>query len=854
MQRMVQACAYPVALIVAPAGYGKTVALRQYLQSLDLPHVRFDVRPEHETLPGFVRGFAEAVAHVAPEMRAALGDALRGPSTAAHLAEWAATHLRDFRGVIAMDDLHLALDHGVALFLRSLTERLKGQVRWVFASRSAPQLPIATWMTYGDMDIAVDERDLAFTVEEAKQAGNETGACEDELRRFVEMTGGWATALSFAMRSRVRTSELEEIGHATREMVYRYLAEQVYDQLSDVERQLLHLAAYLPTIDVDLLVAAGFPDAYAMLEQLRKRTAFLSIEGQRTYRCHDLFRDFLRDRVELMGSAVSRELQLRAAALLQNAGNSAAALRMFAELQAFDQIRSALENAGLELFDKGLWDAAERAISVLPPHLRERDITVLAISASLEKNRGNFVDAELLLKAAIELASDPVTRAMLFLKLASLGFEQLRDVAPLLEPLDWETLPLDVAGEVASFLVATYSRFGREDDARNILPHAEKLAELVTSQHIRAKLYHRCGIAAMHLELPRDEVYRYFSEAVRISVRHKHYVTATAAYGGLAIVAAICDDNLHEYRRLATKCLEVAEKAGDAFSIHQAAARVVDAQAHVGEFDGINDALALMKRTATDSQDRECYITSSKAMLLAKSRRFADAYKMSLVWLGDSNYDRVNNLSMRAMYANLAGLHREALDACDMVTGILQRERFTSTHACGSAELGRLIVALVLSLEGAHGKAERLLTMRPFGMRGYSSLLQSVVEYIARSRSLPDDAVLSDAFEALRRSGRGGVATVLRLLLAQADLSDRISLTPAEIDVFRALDKGRTPKEIAALSGRSVHTVRTLIQRGTEKLGCRGRQETLAMVRGMGLLGLVPEQDAPPPGDKASEL
>src|SRR5690348_13504148 len=108
MQRMTQACAYPVALVVAPAGYGKTVALRQYLETLDSPHARFDVRPEHETLPGFVRGFAEAAASAAPEMRAALGDALRGTSTAAQLAKWAATHLREFSGVIAIDDLHLA--------------------------------------------------------------------------------------------------------------------------------------------------------------------------------------------------------------------------------------------------------------------------------------------------------------------------------------------------------------------------------------------------------------------------------------------------------------------------------------------------------------------------------------------------------------------------------------------------------------------------------------------------------------------------------------------------------------------------------------------------------------------------
>lgn len=854
MRRVVQACEYPVALIVAPAGYGKTVALRQYLQSLDPPQVRFDVRSEHETLRGFVRGFAEAVACVAPEIRVALGDALRGPSTAPQLAEWAAAHLREFHGVVAIDDLHLASGHDVNAFLRSLIERLKGQVRWILASRSTPELPIATWTTYGDMDIAVDQHDLAFTVDEAKEAGDETGACDQELRRFVEMTGGWATALSFAMRSRVRTSELEAIGHATREMVYRYLAEQVYEQLSEAERQLLHLAAFLPVIDVNMLVTAGFPDAYALLEQLRKRTAFLSVEGQRRYRCHDLFREFLQHQVELMGDAGSREVQLRAATLLKDAGNTAAALRLFAAIRAIDEIRSVLEDTGLELLDKGLWDAAESAIAVLPQESKDHDVAVLAIRASLEKNRGNFEEAEALLKAAASLAVDSSTRAILFLKLASLGFEQLKDVAPLLEPLNRDSLPDHIAGEIVSFLVATYARFGRTQDAKDMIPRAEQFAAMVGSQHTRARLYHRCGIAAYDLALPREQIHRYFIEAVRISLQNGYYATATAAYGGLALVAAVCDDNLHEYRRFATKCVETAEKAGDVFSLHMALARVVDSQAHLGQFEEMGESLALMSRTATASQNRECYITSSKAMLLAVKRQFMDAYELSLKWPGVANYDHVNNVTMRAVYAALAGLKREALDACDTVTSLLETENFTSIHARASAELARFIIALIMSLEAAYARAERLLARAPFISRPHTQALRPVVECIVRSKCRPEELLISRALEAMHEYGRGGVARILEILLLRADLAERAPLTPAEIDVLRTLDGGHSPKEIAAFSGRSVHTVRTLIQRATEKLGCSGRQESLATARRMGLLDVTLAQDTPLPARKASEL
>jgi DNA-binding CsgD family transcriptional regulator len=70
----------------------------------------------------------------------------------------------------------------------------------------------------------------------------------------------------------------------------------------------------------------------------------------------------------------------------------------------------------------------------------------------------------------------------------------------------------------------------------------------------------------------------------------------------------------------------------------------------------------------------------------------------------------------------------------------------------------------------------------------------------------------------------------------QQDSPAGCALTPAELGVMRALDQGQSTKEIAACSGRSLYTVRTLVQRATAKLGCSGRQEALAALRRRGFL------------------
>jgi ATP/maltotriose-dependent transcriptional regulator MalT len=75
LEHIAIAAARPVVLIVAPAGYGKSIALRQYLATVSKPHARYDIGPEHATLLSFLRGFTEALGPVAPHLSATLAGA-----------------------------------------------------------------------------------------------------------------------------------------------------------------------------------------------------------------------------------------------------------------------------------------------------------------------------------------------------------------------------------------------------------------------------------------------------------------------------------------------------------------------------------------------------------------------------------------------------------------------------------------------------------------------------------------------------------------------------------------------------------------------------------------------------------
>src|SRR5579884_1358147 len=176
VERIASAATQRIVLIVAPAGYGKSVALRQYLETLHgVPHVRYDVQAENGTLLGFVRGFADAVIGIAPAARKTLPGAYErsrsSKTPGVDLAMWMHAHIKTFTGLVVIDDLHVAEnDPEISKFLVSLIERTKGRARWIIASRSSLDLPVGSWLAYGEMDLNIDEQDLRFTVDEARDA------------------------------------------------------------------------------------------------------------------------------------------------------------------------------------------------------------------------------------------------------------------------------------------------------------------------------------------------------------------------------------------------------------------------------------------------------------------------------------------------------------------------------------------------------------------------------------------------------------------------------------------------------------------------------------------------------------
>ena len=849
VERIATAAGQRIVLILAPAGYGKSVALRQYLASIDDAYVRYDVHPEHASLLGFVRGFADALLELAPDARKTVSGAYEKSSSSntpgADLAMWLHAHIKTFTGVVAIDDLHIAEnDPEISKFLVSLIERTKGRVKWILASRSSLDLPVGSWLAYGEMDLNIDEQDLRFTMEEARQTAkaSRVGVRDEELAEILSMTEGWPTALSFALRTSTRSVDLRNIAASTREMVYRYLAEQVYKSLDDDERELLFLISYLPVIDVEVLRGAGYVRSKAVIEQLRDRVAFIYPDRPGIYRCHDLFRDFLRHELDLEGDGAVREVQLRAAHALERAHQMYAALWLFAQAKSEEDVLRVLETHGFTLMEQAHADAVHSALDSLSQEIRASSGLVLGLRGLREWESGRFDRAESLLERAVARAGDDVLAADLAIRLALVRFNLGRPTVDLLEPLIELALPESIHASALAMLAAGYAQAKRGDEALRMIHLAEDIATHIESDELRAKIYLRVGIAAFTLQMSHDRVSALFTRAQALAHETALYSIAAHAWSGLANVTLFYDDDVAKYAWYAQQALNAAIKAGDRLPMQTALLQLINAEVRRGNSERLQTLQAQFAATATTDAARMSYALPARAMSAAWEGRFDEAHRlMSMADRGFFSFDRVFNASMLALYAIVAGQRDRAIDLAAETMIEIETGEFPFLYGSRAAEIARMLCACVEALAGRLTSANRILQRRrPLDGELISAMREAALAIwrAVKRPALRDEAL--DAFEQLRCAGWGGLSRVLERATAiclEAEPANADSpLTKTELGVLQSLAEGRSPKDIAEEAGRSVYTVQAHIQNIIKKLGCSGRQEALAAARKRGLL------------------
>ncbi len=327
-------------LVAAPAGFGKTTVLTQWLTqglaTLEQPRRRvawLALDAGDSDLRRFLTHLVAAVRTTEPDAgvdATALLEAGGATPTDAVLVSLI-NDLDVLAGptVVALDDYHLVDSSSVHDAVSFLLENLPPQVTLAMTTRVDPPLPLSRLRARGEL-VELRAADLRFTADEAEEFLNDVMGLELEATHVAALearTEGWAAGLQLAaLSARSRSAHgardvagFVEAFSGSHRFVLDYLVEEVLDQQPDEIRAFLLDTCVLGQLTAGLCEAlTGRPGGQSMLETLERENLFLAPldDERRWYRYHQLFADALSvrlaarcgDRVGALHAAAARWL------------------------------------------------------------------------------------------------------------------------------------------------------------------------------------------------------------------------------------------------------------------------------------------------------------------------------------------------------------------------------------------------------------------------------------------------------------------------------------------------------------------------------------------------------------------
>jgi LuxR family maltose regulon positive regulatory protein len=303
VRRLLDPASPPLAVLLAPAGYGKTALLREWAERDPRPFawVIVDERDNHGArLPARV---ARALAAVPPEGRAG-------------------------RLVLVLDDLHLLHEPEALDTLGSIVGNLGPHVTLALASRSRLALPIARFREQR-LVTELGPRDLAMTKTEAalllRFAGLELD--RDGTETLLRRTEGWPAGLSLAalaLGERAAGPAAPNRFGGEDRLVADYLRDEILGGLSAEQLEFVLRTSVLDTLTGPLCDAVlGRSGSAATLSGLAGSNVLL-VPLDRTderYRYHRLFGEMLRAELRRREPELEAALHRRASAWYRRAAD-----------------------------------------------------------------------------------------------------------------------------------------------------------------------------------------------------------------------------------------------------------------------------------------------------------------------------------------------------------------------------------------------------------------------------------------------------------------------------------------------------------------------------------------------------
>jgi len=378
VQALSQASKNRIAIVSAPAGYGKTTLLQDFVQAGDASACWYGLDERDRELDTFLRYFVASGQQMFPGFGSELVKVIEdgGPATPEEASELmvqaCAEPQREYLFVI--DDFH-HLDGATELTRKAVEGwlyRLPQGCHVVLGSRTRPQIGVLPMMTVRQEVSTLYASDFEFSCDEVVLLFREILGREislDDAQHLANVTEGWAGAL-ILLADRVQSTgsvDLEQLNHS--DTLFQYISLEQFDPLPAEIREFLLCSAVLRTMGVESVnELLERSDAQEKLTQLQNLNLVVKEEwdGDARYRYHGLFRAFLVSHVRGSDGEQFRELNMLAAQRMESDERWEDAVYHYIQASAWDNVVEVTEEVGWRMFEEGKWDTLAEWLDAVP--------------------------------------------------------------------------------------------------------------------------------------------------------------------------------------------------------------------------------------------------------------------------------------------------------------------------------------------------------------------------------------------------------------------------------------------------------------------------------------------------------
>ncbi len=414
-------------LVIAPAGYGKTSLLVDFIEKLEFPVCWYSISSHDQDPLRFIAHFIASIQQKFPDFGQSSLTALRNASEGTldlhYLVSTVINDAFDNIGehfIITLEDFHLVDDVDlISEFISDFIQGVDDNCTIMITSRKLLTLPDMTLLVARNMVGGISYEELAFSPEEIRHLflqNHQQTLTDVTAENLYEQTEGWVTGLilSNQINEYLCTSQsvLKRVAGIGVEDYFDALLAQQPARIQDFLLRTSLLEEFNENVCRQVIETALDLSEMSwrkMMDYIIERNIFVMPVGSdgNWLRYHRIFLDFLQKKLRETRPDEGKKIRLQLARVYTDQQEWELAYAIYQQSDDQQAIVKLIENAGPQLIASGRLELLHTWIDALPDNVRTQHPPILSLFGTVLSMQSDPQEGIILLNQAIDAMEYP---------------------------------------------------------------------------------------------------------------------------------------------------------------------------------------------------------------------------------------------------------------------------------------------------------------------------------------------------------------------------------------------------------------------------------------------------------------